>query len=164
MLRLGLRQSWSRNLKPGLANPCPKPPQTESLHLHHLQHTSTSCSMITLLMASNGLQRRKPRRWYLTLLKTTRLGLKGENIEVVDKLIFFWTIEDNKLSWDANCKYIIQKVNTRMQQLRGEQGFGAKMHEMVHLWILFCRSVFDQSCIVCGTSLTQENVRDLERT
>ena len=51
-----------------------------------------------------------------------------------------------------------------MQQLRGEQGFGAKMHEMVHLWILFCRSVFDQSCIVCGTSLTQENVRDLERT
>ena len=81
----------------------------------------------------------------------------------MDKLIFFWTIEDNKLSWDANCKYIIQKVNTRMQQLRGEQGFGAKMHEMVHLWILFCRSVFDQSCIVCGTSLTQENVRDLER-
>ena len=41
---------------------------------------------------------------------------------------------------------------------------GAKMHEMVHLWILFCRSVLEQSCVVWGTSLTQENLEDLERT
>ena len=51
-----------------------------------------------------------------------------------------------------------------MQLLRGVQGFGAKMHEMVHLWILFCRSVLEQSCAVWGTSLTQENAEDLERT
>ena len=51
-----------------------------------------------------------------------------------------------------------------MQLLRGVQGFGAKMHEMVHLWILFCRSVLEQSCVVWGTSPTQENGEDLERT
>ena len=95
---------------------------------------------------------------------TTRLGLKGKNIEVVDEMKILGTIVDNKLSWDANCSYIIKKVNTRMQLLRGVQGFGAKMHEMVHLWILFCRSVLEQSCAVWGTSLTQENVEDLERT
>ena len=35
---------------------------------------------------------------------------------------------------------------------------------MVHLWIIFCRSVLEQSCVVWGTSLTQENIEDLERT
>ena len=72
---------------------------------------------------------------------TTRLELKGKNIEVVDNMKILGTIVDNKLSWDANCKNIIQKINSRMQLLRGVQGVGAKMHEMVHLWILFCRSV-----------------------
>ena len=36
--------------------------------------------------------------------------------------------------------------------------------EMVNFWILFCRSVLEQSCVVWGPSLTQENVEDLERT
>jgi hypothetical protein len=35
---------------------------------------------------------------------------------------------------------------------------------MVHIWILFCRSVLEQSCVVWTTSLTQENIQDLERT
>ena len=35
---------------------------------------------------------------------------------------------------------------------------------MVHKWILFCRSVLEQSCVVWGTTLTQENKDDLERT
>ena len=46
----------------------------------------------------------------------------------------------------------------------GVQGFGAYIGEMVHLWILFCRSVLEQSCVVWGTSVTQENIEDLERT
>ena len=35
---------------------------------------------------------------------------------------------------------------------------------MTHFWILFCRSVLEQSCVVWGTSLNQENKNDLERT
>ena len=31
---------------------------------------------------------------------TTRLGLKGKNIEVVDQMKILGTIVDNKLSWD----------------------------------------------------------------
>ena len=49
-------------------------------------------------------------------------------------------------------------------QLIKMQSFGASWEEMVHLWILFCRSVLEQSCVVWGTSLTQENKDDLERT
>ena len=74
------------------------------------------------------------------------------------------TIVDSSLSWDENCQYIIKKVNARMQLLRGVKGFGASIEEMVHLWIVFCRSVLEQSCVVWGPSLTQENREDLERT
>ena len=59
---------------------------------------------------------------------------------------------------------IIRKVNNKMQLIRGVQRFGTSWEEMVHLWILFCRSVLEQSCVVWGTSITQENKDDLERT
>ena len=32
------------------------------------------------------------------------------------------------------------------------------------MWIIFCRSVLEQSCVVWSSSLTQDNKDDLERT
>ena len=80
---------------------------------------------------------------------TTRLHLKGTNIDVVDKMKILGTIVDSRLSWDDNCSLIIKKVNARMQLIRSLQNFGAKTEEMVHLWTIFCRSVLEQSCVVC---------------
>ena len=94
---------------------------------------------------------------------TTQLQLKGKNVEMVDSMKILGTIVNTNLSWDENCAQLIKKVNSRMQLLRGVQSFGASREEMVHLWILFCRSVLEQSCVVWGTSLTQENIEDLER-
>ena len=51
-----------------------------------------------------------------------------------------------------------------MQLLRGVLSCGASLQEMVHLWIVFCRSVIEQSCVVWHGSLTQENRDNLERT
>ena len=93
---------------------------------------------------------------------TTRLSLKDNNIEIVDKMKILGTIITNQLSWNENCKAIIRKVNLRMQLIRELQSFGASVKEMVHFWTLFCRSILEQSCVVWGTSLTQENKDDLE--
>ena len=41
---------------------------------------------------------------------------------------------------------------------------GSTVEEMVHLWIIYCRSVAEQSCVVWAGSLTVENKDDLERT
>ena len=95
---------------------------------------------------------------------TTRLQLKEENIEIVNKMKILGTIVNDKLSWDDNCQSIIKKVNARMQLLRSVQSFGATHSEMVHLWTIFCRSVLEQSSAVWHSSLTQENIDDLERT
>ena len=51
-----------------------------------------------------------------------------------------------------------------MQLLRTVWGFGSTHTEMVHLWIVFCRSVLEQSCVLWDSRLTLENREDLERT
>ena len=95
---------------------------------------------------------------------TTRLELKGQKIEIVDKMKILGTVINSNLSWDDNCNAIIKKVNARMQLLQNIYSFGATTHEMVHLWVVFCRSVVEQSCVVWHSSLTKENNDDLART
>ena len=61
------------------------------------------------------------------------------------------------LTWTENCTVIIKQVNARMQLLQKVLGFGSTNQEMVDLWKIYCRNVLEQSCIVWGSSLTQEN-------
>ena len=44
------------------------------------------------------------------------------------------------------------------------QSFGASLEELVHLWIVYCRSVLEQSAVVWSSSLSEQNKIDLERT
>ena len=94
---------------------------------------------------------------------TTRLSLNKNNIEIVDQMKILGKIINNQLSCNENCNALIRKVNSRMQLIRELHKFGASIEEMVHFWILFCRSILEQSCVVWGPSLTQENIEDLER-
>ena len=64
---------------------------------------------------------------------TTQLQLKGNNIEIVDKMKILGTIVNDRLSWDDKCGLLIKKVNDRMRLLSGVQSFDASMEEMVHL-------------------------------
>ena len=93
----------------------------------------------------------------------TRLKLNGENTEVVDKMKILGTIINNTLTWDENCTELIKKGNARMALLRNAKSFGAAPKEMVHLWIIFCRSLLEQSCVLWHSALTQENADNLER-
>ena len=94
----------------------------------------------------------------------TRLILNKTNIEVVDKVKILGTIITDKLDWDENFNKIIKKVNKRMLLLKKILSFGATREEMVHIWIVYCRSLLEQSAVVWSSSLTQENIDDLERT
>ena len=85
-------------------------------------------------------------------------------MEIVEKMKILGVTITNKLNWNENTAILIQKVNKRMQLLRAVWGFGSTIPEMVHLWKIYCLSVLEQSCVVWGSSLTQENVDDLERS
>ena len=51
-----------------------------------------------------------------------------------------------------------------MQLLRAVWSFGSNIPEMVHLWKIYCLSILEQSSAIWGSSLSQDNKNNLERT
>ena len=94
----------------------------------------------------------------------TRIQLKGQNVQIVDKMKILGTIITDQISWTENCNLLIKKVNARMQLIRKVWSFGSTPQEMVELWKTFCRSILEQTCVVWDSGLTNKNIEDLERT
>ena len=95
---------------------------------------------------------------------TTRIKLDKETIKIVDKMNILGVTIDNQLCWNENTANLVRKLNQRMRLLRAVWSFGSNIPEMVHLWKVYCLSVLEQSCVVWGSLITQENKDDLERT
>ena len=94
---------------------------------------------------------------------TTKLQLDNENIEIIENTKLLGTIISNDLKWDLNTKNLIKKANMRMQLLRKVASFGASKKDLKEIYILFIRSILEQSAVVWSSSLTCQNKIDLER-
>ena len=94
---------------------------------------------------------------------TTRLTINNEQIEVIDSTKLLGTIITNDLKWDSNCKSLVKKANSRMELLRKFSSFGLDQVELKNIYVIFIRSVLEQSATVWHSSLTEENKNDLER-
>ena len=73
------------------------------------------------------------------------------------------TIITNDLRWDLNTANIVKKANARMQLLRKVASFGTIQDELKNVYIVFRRSLLEQSATVWHSSLSQENSDNLER-
>ena len=56
-----------------------------------------------------------------------------------------------------------KKNNMRMQLLRKAASFSAPIEDLKDIYVIFIRSILEQSCVVWHSSLTQSNINDLER-
>ena len=93
----------------------------------------------------------------------TRLQLNGDNLEIVDRAKLLGVIITDDLKWEANTESIVKRANMRMELLRKVASFGTNVEEKRNIYILFIRSVLEQSSVVWHSSLTKENEEDLER-
>ena len=94
---------------------------------------------------------------------TTRLKLKDENVEVVTSTKLLGTMVQDDLKWDLNTSTIVKKANARMELLRRVASFGTPAEDLKTVYILFVRSLLEQSATVWHSGLSQENIQDLER-
>ena len=94
---------------------------------------------------------------------STRLKLKNENVEVINSTRLLGTILSDDLGWDLNTASIVKKANARMALLRKVASFGTPPEDLKIIYVLFIRSILEQSATVWHSSLTVENVNDLER-
>ena len=94
---------------------------------------------------------------------TTRLQLNSQTVEVIENTKLLGTVVSNDLKWNLNTANIVKKANARMELLRKVASFGTPPEDMKTIFILFIRSLFEQSATVWHSSLSQENANDLER-
>ena len=94
---------------------------------------------------------------------TTRLNINDAPIEVIDSTRLLGTIISSDLKWDLNTANIVKKANARMELLRKVASFGTNPEDLKTIYIVFIRSLLEQSATVWHSSLTEENKSDLER-
>ena len=92
-----------------------------------------------------------------------RLKIDDEALEVVDHTKLLGVIISNDLKWEMNTEYLVKKANSRMELLRKVATFSKSMEDKKNIYILYIRSILEQSCIVWHSRLTQEDANDLER-
>ena len=94
---------------------------------------------------------------------STRLTLEGQVLEIVDETKLLGTVVTNDLKWDRNVEEIVKKANRRLELLRRVSSFGASLSDLKTIYVLFIRSLLEQSCTVWHSGLTAQNTEDLER-
>ena len=94
---------------------------------------------------------------------STQLKLNGETIETVSSARLLGTILSSNLKWDQNIEDIVKRANGRMQLLRKVAAFNPPIEDLKTIYILFIRSLLEQSAVVWHSSITEENSYDLER-
>ena len=94
---------------------------------------------------------------------TANLKLNDEKLEVVNQAKLLGVIISDDLKWDKNTEYLVKKAYSRMELLRKVAEFTKSIDDKREIYILYIRSILEQSCVVWHSSLTEENALDLER-
>ena len=73
------------------------------------------------------------------------------------------TVLTNDLKWEKNTNDIVKRAYKRMEILRKLKKIQAPHNDLKHIYIVYVRSLLEQSSNVWHSSLTIQNKNELER-
>ena len=94
---------------------------------------------------------------------STRLSINGTPLQIIDEAKLLGVIISSDLLWNKNTKNITRKAYMRMGILHRLNEYDVPIEDLVLIYILYIRSVLEQSAVVWHSSLTEDNRNDLER-
>ena len=94
---------------------------------------------------------------------TSRIKVQNDFMEIIHETKLLGVIINDKLTWGSNTTYLVTRANARMGLLHKLVDFGVPTLDLVNIYVLYVRSILEQSCQVWSSSLTLENFHDLER-
>ena len=94
---------------------------------------------------------------------TTSLKIDDEELEIVEEAKLLGVIITNDLKWNKNTEYLVKKANVRMELLRRVSEFTTSLEDLKIIYIMYIRSIMEQSCVIWHSSLTYQNIEDIER-
>ena len=89
--------------------------------------------------------------------------MNKEAIDVIKETKLLGVMVNDSLSWDSNTSSLVKRANGRMRLLHKLVDFGVPLDDLLTIYILYVRSILEQSCQVWHSSLNLENFQDLER-
>ena len=93
----------------------------------------------------------------------TRLYMQGELMEQVSQTRLLGVILQDNLSFKANTENITRNAYKRMSILHKLGQFSIPVEDMLNIYILYIRSVLEQSAVVWQSTITKGEQLDLER-
>ena len=94
---------------------------------------------------------------------TTELSVNGKKIDIVEETKLLGTIITSDLKWNRNTREIVKNAYKRMQLLNTAANFTSNVQDLKSIYLIYVRSILEQSAVVWHSSLTSQNRRDLER-
>ena len=94
---------------------------------------------------------------------STRLYLENKLLEIINETKLLGTIITTDLKWYKNTEMLVKKSYQRMMILHKLYAFKVDVMDLVNIYILYIRSLLEQSCQVWHFSISEEEVADLER-
>ena len=93
----------------------------------------------------------------------TRLKLNDVTLPIINKTKLLGTIITDDLKWNANTEELVKKGNQRMLLLRKSAEFTKSVLDLKTIYLSYVRNLIEQSSVLWGSTLTEENKQDLER-
>ena len=94
---------------------------------------------------------------------SSRLKVADNQMEIIRETKLLGVKLNDQLNWDSNTLFLVKRANGRMRLLHKLVEFSVPVDDLVNIYILYIRSILEQSCQVWHSSLTLENFQDLER-
>ena len=94
---------------------------------------------------------------------STRLNLEGKLIQQINQTRLLGIIVDDSLTWQSNTNHIVKQAYKRMTILQNLFKFSVPLEDLIMIYILYIRSVVENSAVVWHSSLTQGQVLEIER-
>jgi hypothetical protein len=94
---------------------------------------------------------------------STRLYIEDTLIEIVNQTKLLGTIISSDLKWQNNTDMLVKKAYQRMIILHKLHSFGMPDDELVNIYILYLRSILEQSCQLWHYAITEDEKSELER-
>ena len=85
---------------------------------------------------------------------STKLCIDEKPLEQVREEQLLGVVINDKLTWESNTQFIVKKAYKRMIILHNLFKFGLPLKDMVEIYILYIRSVVENSAVVWQCPLT----------
>ena len=94
---------------------------------------------------------------------SSRLYLENKLLDTINQTKLLGTVITTDLKWHENTEVIVKRAYQRMIILHKLYSFNVAVSDLVHIYILYIRSILEHSCQVGHCSVTEEEISDLER-